>query len=143
MTVLADTRLATAAAIQRTDLLVAVLSLVVLTVSVLQTAVVPVLDVIGRQLDASEDAVSWVVTANLLAAAASTPLIGRLADLRDKKRMLLARVPQGTALSLYPRCRRAPTGKRIHRHLRTGRGQRPRGYLADRAKTLAERGASR
>jgi len=126
MTTMADTRPATVAAIQRTDLLVAVLSLVVLTVSVLQTAVVPVLDVIGRQLDASEDAVSWVVTANLLAAAASTPLIGRLADLRNKKRvllavltlvlagsllaattasiplLLLARVLQGTAFALYP-----------------------------------------
>jgi len=143
VTVLADTRLATAATVGRFGPLVAVLSLVVLTVSILQTSVVPVLDVIGRQPGASADAVSWVVTANLLAAAASTPLIGRLADLRDKKRMLLARVLQGTAFSLYPRCRRAPTGRRIHRHLRTGRGQRPRGYLADRAKTLAERGASR
>ena len=73
MTVMADTRPPTAMAAHRPRLLVAVLSLVVLTVSILQTAVVPVLDVIGRQLDASEDAVSWVVTANLLAAAASTP----------------------------------------------------------------------
>src|SRR4051812_28124535 len=34
-------------------------------------------------------AVSWAVTANLLAAAASTPLIGRLADLHNKKHILL------------------------------------------------------
>ena len=111
---------------RRSGALVAALSLVVLTVSVLQTAVVPVLDVIGRQLGASETAVSWVVTANLLAAAAATPLIGRLADLRDKKRVLLAvlalvlagsllasltssvplllaaRVLQGASFSLYP-----------------------------------------
>lgn len=111
---------------RRSGALVATLSLVVLTVSVLQTAVVPVLDVIGLQLGASTVAVSWVVTANLLAAAAGTPLIGRLADLRDKKRVLLgvlglvlagsllaaltasvplllgARVLQGTAFALYP-----------------------------------------
>ena len=51
----------------------------VLTVAVLQTAVVPVLGVIADQLDASTVAVSWAVTADLLAAAAATPLIGRLA----------------------------------------------------------------
>ena len=126
MTVVADIRHPRARAVYHPRLLVATLSLVVLTVSILQTAVVPVLDVIGRQLNASADAVSWVVTANLLAAAAGTPLIGRLADLRNKKRvllavlvlvlagsllaattasiplLLLARVLQGTAFSLYP-----------------------------------------
>lgn len=65
------------------------LSVVVLTVAVLQTAVVPVLGVIADQLGASTVAVSWVVTANLLAAAAATPLIGRLADLNRKKHVLL------------------------------------------------------
>lgn len=126
MTVIVASRPAPAAAVGRTGLLVATLSLAVLTVSVLQTSVVPVLDVIGRQLHASADAVSWVVTANLLAAAAATPLIGRLADLRNKKRvllavlalvlagslvasittsvplLLLARSLQGTAFALYP-----------------------------------------
>ena len=70
-------------------LLVAGLSIVVLTVAVLQTAVVPVLGIIADQLDASIVGVSWAVTANLLAAAAATPLIGRLADLHSKKRVLL------------------------------------------------------
>ena len=69
--------------------LIAGLSVVVLTVAVLQTAVVPVLGIIADQLDASTVAVSWAVTANLLAAAAATPLIGRLADLHSKKRVLL------------------------------------------------------
>lgn len=106
--------------------LVWTLSLVVLTVAVLQTAVVPVLSVIAGQLGASTVDVSWVLTANLLAAAASTPLIGRLADLRSKKRVLLAvlvlvltgsvlaaitsslpllilaRVQQGASFALYP-----------------------------------------
>lgn len=106
--------------------LVATLSLVVLTVAILQTAVVPVLGAIARQLREPVVSVSWVVTANLLAAAAATPLIGRLADLRNKKRMLLSvlalvlggslmaattaslpllvlgRILQGGAFALYP-----------------------------------------
>jgi MFS family permease len=73
----------------RPRVLVAGLSVVVLTVAVLQTAVVPVLGIIADQLNASIVAVSWAVTANLLAAAATTPLIGRLADLHSKKRVLL------------------------------------------------------
>jgi MFS family permease len=74
----------------RPRLLVAGLSLVVLTVAVLQTAVVPVLGIIAAQLHASTVTASWAVTANLLAAAAATPLIGRLADLHSKKTVLLA-----------------------------------------------------
>ncbi|MFC3777035.1 MFS transporter [Mycolicibacterium holsaticum] len=70
-------------------LLVAGLSVVVITVAVLQTAVVPVLGVIAEQLHVSAVAVSWAVTANLLAAVAATPLVGRLADLHSKKRILL------------------------------------------------------
>jgi MFS family permease len=73
----------------RPGLLVAGLSVVVLTVAVLQTAVVPVLGIIAHQLHASTVAASWAVTANLLAAAAATPLIGRLADLHRKKHVLL------------------------------------------------------
>jgi MFS family permease len=112
----------------RPGLLVAALSLVALTVAVLQTAVVPILGIIAHQLNASSVAVSWTVTANLLAAAASTPLIGRLADLHNKKHVLLgvlvvvlagsllaattsslailifARVLQGVSYSLYPIC---------------------------------------
>ncbi len=72
--------------VNRPGLLVAGLSVVVLTVAVLQTAVVPVLGIIAAQLHASTVAASWAVTANLLAAAAATPLIGRLADLHSKKR---------------------------------------------------------
>ena len=112
----------------RPPVLIAALSVVALTVAVLQTAVVPVLGVIAHQLHASTVGVSWAVTANLLAAAAATPLIGRLADLYDKRRVLLgvlavvlvgsilaatttslallilARVLQGVSYSLYPIC---------------------------------------
>ena len=106
--------------------LIATMCLVALTVAVLQTGVVPVLGVMARQLQVSGAAVSWAVTANLLAAAATTPLIGRLADLNVKKQVLLAvllivlagsvlgattsslpllilaRVLQGASFSLYP-----------------------------------------
>ncbi len=106
--------------------LVATLSVVVLTVAFLQTVVVPVLGAIATQLHEPAASVSWVVTANLLAAAAATPLIGRLADLRSKKRvllgvlamilggsllaattstlplLLLGRMLQGSAFALYP-----------------------------------------
>jgi MFS family permease len=75
--------------VKRPRLLVAGLGVVVLTVAVLQTAVVPVLGIIADQLEVSMVAVSWAVTANLLAAAAATPLIGRLADLHSKKRVLI------------------------------------------------------
>jgi MFS family permease len=109
-------------------LLIASLSIVALTVAVLQTAVVPVLGLIADQLQASTIAVSWTVTANLLAAAAATPLLSRLADLYNKKYVLLgvlavvligsvlaattdslpvliaARALQGVSYSLYPIC---------------------------------------
>lgn len=75
--------------IRRPRALIVGLSIVVLTVAILQTAVVPVLGVIADQLNSSLVSVSWAVTANLLAAAAATPLIGRLADLHSKKRVLL------------------------------------------------------
>ena len=120
--------MATVGARRSTGVLVAALSLAALTVALLQTAVVPVLGIIARQLDVSSVAVSWAVTANLLAAAAATPLIGRLADLHNKKHVLLAvllvvlvgsvlaattsslplllvaRVLQGVSFSLYPIC---------------------------------------
>ena len=117
---------ATASTAPAPRVLVGALGLVVLIVAVLQTAVVPVLGAIATQLREPSVSVSWAVTANLLAAAAATPLIGRLADLRNKKRVLLGvlalvfvgslraattaslpllvagRVLQALAFSLYP-----------------------------------------
>ena len=82
----------------RPGLLVAGLSVVVLTVAVLQTAVVPVLGIIAHQLNVSTVAVSWAVTANLLAAAAATPLIGRLADQKTSDGTDLVIVSHGNPL---------------------------------------------
>jgi MFS family permease len=51
----------------------------------MQTAVVPILGNIGDQTGASPGALSWIVTANLLSSAVTTPLFGRLGDLRGKR----------------------------------------------------------
>lgn len=51
----------------------------------MQTAVIPILGRIGEQTGASDSAVSWIVTANLLSSAVTTPLFGRLGDLRGKR----------------------------------------------------------
>ncbi|TQS41218.1 MFS transporter [Cryptosporangium phraense] len=61
----------------------------VLLVSALQTLVVPVVADIQADLGVSTSAASWVVTANLLAAAVFTPLLGRLGDLYGRRPVML------------------------------------------------------
>ena len=87
----------------RPALLVAALALGVTTLSLLQSLVVPVLGVIATQLDVSTGAAGWVLTANLLAAAVLTPVLGRLGDLRGERPVMLAIlavVAAGTLLTL-------------------------------------------
>ncbi|WP_249998858.1 MFS transporter [Actinoplanes sp. M2I2] len=62
---------------------------VVLLVSALQTLVVPVIADIRADLDVSATSASWVVTANLLAAAVLTPVLGRLGDLHGRRPVML------------------------------------------------------
>ncbi|MEU8132317.1 MFS transporter [Streptodolium elevatio] len=73
----------------RPGALIAALSFAAMVGAMLQTLVVPVLGTIGARLDADAGSVSWVLTANLLAAAVMTPLFGKTGDLFGKKRMLL------------------------------------------------------
>ena len=73
----------------RPALLVLALSLGVTTLSLLQTLVVPVLGAIAEQLRVSPGAAGWVLTANLLAAAVLTPVLGRLGDLRGDRPVIL------------------------------------------------------
>jgi predicted MFS family arabinose efflux permease len=73
----------------RPALLVLALSLGVTTLSLLQTLVVPVLAAIAEQLRVSPGAAGWVLTANLLAAAVLTPVLGRLGDLRGERPVIL------------------------------------------------------
>lgn len=70
-------------------LLTATLCFVIIVVSTQQTIVAPLASVIGRQLDVGAVAVGWTLTAGFLAAAVMTPVAGRLADLRNKRTVLL------------------------------------------------------
>ncbi|WP_433058670.1 MFS transporter [Dactylosporangium sp. CS-033363] len=73
----------------RTRLALPVACYVVLLVSALQTLVVPVVADIQRHLGVSASSASWVVTANLLAAAVLTPMLGRLGDLYGRRPVML------------------------------------------------------
>jgi predicted MFS family arabinose efflux permease len=87
----------------RPGLLVLALSLGVTTMSLLQSLVVPVLGAIEKQLNVSAGAAGWVLTANLLAAAVLTPVLGRLGDLRGERPVILGilvAVAVGTLLAI-------------------------------------------
>ncbi len=73
----------------RTSALVPVLAMGGITVSLQQTTVIPLVPQFPRLLDAAPADATWVVTSTLLAAAVATPVVGRLADMFGKRRMLL------------------------------------------------------
>ncbi|MER6950991.1 MFS transporter [Nonomuraea sp. NPDC000554] len=65
----------------------------VLFIGVLQTmemTLSPALPLIQRELAASPGALAWIFTGSLISSAISTPIVGRLADMYDKRRVLLA-----------------------------------------------------
>ncbi|WP_424215151.1 MFS transporter [Streptomyces sp. BI20] len=70
--------------------IVTVLAFAGIVVAVMQTLLVPVIKDLPALLNASPADATWVMTATLLAGAVSTPIMGRLGDLRGKRRMLLA-----------------------------------------------------
>jgi MFS family permease len=70
--------------------LVAVLALGGLAFSVLQSMVAPALPAIGHDLRASPTSLGWIVTGYLLAAAAATPIAGRMGDLWGRRKVLIA-----------------------------------------------------
>ncbi|MFC3501614.1 MFS transporter [Micromonospora krabiensis] len=61
----------------------------VLLLTSLQSLVVPLLNQIQTTLHSTPGAISWVMTANLLAAAVLTPVLARLGDLRGRRTVLL------------------------------------------------------
>ncbi len=67
----------------------AVLALAVGGYALLQSLVIPVLPTIQVGLHASQNTVTWVLTAYLLSAAIFTPIMGRLGDMFGKERMLV------------------------------------------------------
>ncbi|MFG2650514.1 MFS transporter [Streptomyces sp. NPDC048436] len=65
--------------------------------AVTQTVVVPLLPDLPRLTGSSPGAVSWLVTATLLAGAVLTPVLGRAGDMYGKRRVLLAALGLMTA----------------------------------------------
>jgi len=83
-------------------LTLAVLGVAAMAFSVLQSLVIPVLPAIGRDLQVSQQAVTWVLTGYLLSASVATPILGRLGDMYGKRRLLvitLAALAAGTVVS--------------------------------------------
>jgi EmrB/QacA subfamily drug resistance transporter len=66
-----------------------VLCLAVLTYSMSQTAVIPAIEPIERELGASSSSAAWILTGYLVAASIATGLLGRLGDIVGKKRVLV------------------------------------------------------
>ncbi len=60
-----------------------------LLVSLLQTAVVPLIPQFPVLLSVSASSASWLLTATLVAGAVSAPVLGRLGDMYGKRRMLI------------------------------------------------------
>ncbi|MEV7325165.1 MFS transporter [Streptomyces sp. NPDC093970] len=73
----------------RPNAVVAVLALAGITVSLMQTLVIPIVPELPGFLHASASDAAWAVTATLLAAAVATPVAGRLGDMFGKRLMLL------------------------------------------------------
>jgi len=74
----------------QTGLILGVLSLAGLGYALLSTIVLPALPVLQRDLHASTESASWVLTAFLLSASVSTAIFGRLGDMFGKEKLLLA-----------------------------------------------------
>ncbi|MFG2904980.1 MFS transporter [Kitasatospora sp. NPDC048286] len=93
----------TAAEKQSSARVLPALILAMLSFSVVQTAVVPILPSLAKELSVSASSITWLMTANLLSAAVLTPLLGRFGDLRGRKPMLLislAGLVAGSALAV-------------------------------------------
>ncbi|MFC4563799.1 MFS transporter [Nocardiopsis mangrovi] len=73
----------------RANALVPVLAFGGITVSLMQTLVIPLVPRLPELLGTSTADASWVITATLLAAAVATPVVGRLGDMYGKRRMLV------------------------------------------------------
>lgn len=67
-----------------------VLAWAVLTYTILQTCVTPILPLLAERYGASPSSTAWVVTATLLAAAVLAPILGRLGDAKGKRQVLIA-----------------------------------------------------
>ena len=78
-----------AAGAVRAPAVLAGLCLATAAYSVLQSLVVPALGVFRSELGTTPSGAAWILTAFRLSASVSTPLLGRLADLYGKRRVML------------------------------------------------------
>jgi MFS family permease len=75
---------------RRYALVLAILLSAGATYALSQTLILPALPKLAEQLDAGPAAVSWLITAYLLSAVVTTPLVGKLGDLYGRGRVLFA-----------------------------------------------------
>ncbi|HEV2633872.1 MAG TPA: MFS transporter [Actinocrinis sp.] len=68
----------------------AVLAAGVAAYALLQSLVTPVLTTIQQQLHTSQSTATWALTGYLLSASVFTPIMGRIGDMRGKKRVFIA-----------------------------------------------------
>ncbi|TYL55454.1 MFS transporter [Nocardioides sp. BGMRC 2183] len=73
----------------RSGFIITILTIAVVSFSALQSLFVPVLPQIQEQYDATQESVTWVLTAYLLSASVCTPLMGRIGDIVGKQRILV------------------------------------------------------
>ncbi|MEU9888928.1 MFS transporter [Sphaerisporangium sp. NPDC051011] len=73
---------------QNPGLTFAILAISVASFTLLQSLTIPVLTEIQQQYDTDQGTVTWVLTAYLLSASISTPLLGRVGDAVGKSRIL-------------------------------------------------------
>jgi MFS family permease len=73
----------------RPSLMIGVLSCAGMTVSLMQTVLLPLIPDLPRLLNVSTDEASWLITATLLSSAVATPSVTRLADMYGKRRMMI------------------------------------------------------
>jgi EmrB/QacA subfamily drug resistance transporter len=69
--------------------ILAVLSLGGIAYALLQSLVVPALPQMQESLHTSEASIGWVLTAFLLSASVTTPIVGRLGDMYGKEKLLM------------------------------------------------------
>ncbi|HEX6870467.1 MAG TPA: MFS transporter [Micromonosporaceae bacterium] len=70
--------------------LLASLAVAALSFAVVQSLVVPALPAIRHEFGLSNSETAWVLTATLLSSAVTTPVLGRLGDSGDRRRLLIA-----------------------------------------------------
>lgn len=81
-----------APAASRPTAVIAVLAFAGITVSLMQTLIVPIVPRLPEYLHTTPAQAAWAVTATLLAAAVATPVAGRLGDMFGKRRVLLVSI---------------------------------------------------